>query len=109
MRTSDCSSDVCSSDLPHAVRVQAADADAADAEAAETGSDGDAWFVAEQVLEVARQDLVHARAVDDVDGIGHVRDRAFGARGGDHDARSEERRVGKECVSACRFRWSPYH
>src|SRR3546814_3203590 len=24
-------------------------------------------------------------------------------------ARSEERRVGKECVSACRSRWSPYH
>src|SRR3546814_20230555 len=23
--------------------------------------------------------------------------------------RSEERRVGKECVSPCRFRWSPYH
>src|SRR3546814_6881759 len=22
--------------------------------------------------------------------------------------RSEERRVGKECVSTCRFRWSPY-
>src|SRR3546814_18569228 len=24
-------------------------------------------------------------------------------------ARSEERRVGKECVSKCRSRWSPYH
>src|SRR3546814_16584387 len=23
--------------------------------------------------------------------------------------RSEERRVGKECVSKCRSRWSPYH
>src|SRR3546814_4101150 len=23
--------------------------------------------------------------------------------------RSEERRVGKECVSTCRTRWSPYH
>src|SRR3546814_20712559 len=23
--------------------------------------------------------------------------------------RSEERRVGQECVSTCRFRWSPYH
>src|SRR3546814_3176237 len=34
---------------------------------------------------------------------------------GDHDLgalrlnRSEERRVGKECVSTCRSRWSPYH
>src|SRR3546814_13079744 len=28
--------------------------------------------------------------------------------GGDID-RSEERRAGKECVSTCRSRWSPYH
>src|SRR3546814_15630380 len=26
-----------------------------------------------------------------------------------HFHRSEERRVGKECVSTCRSRWSPYH
>src|SRR3546814_3854986 len=26
-----------------------------------------------------------------------------------HRSRSEERRVGKECVSTCRFRWLPYH
>ena len=25
------------------------------------------------------------------------------------DARSEERRVGKECFVPCRSRWSPYH
>ena len=25
------------------------------------------------------------------------------------DYRSEERRVGKECTSWCRSRWSPYH
>src|SRR3546814_4632867 len=25
------------------------------------------------------------------------------------DRRTEERRVGKECVSTCRSRWSPYH
>src|SRR3546814_10739274 len=25
------------------------------------------------------------------------------------DDRSEERRVGKACVSTCRSRWSPYH
>src|SRR3546814_20594757 len=30
----------------------------------------------------------------------------FVAQGGDS---SEERRVGKECVSTCRSRWSPYH
>src|SRR3546814_12175846 len=27
----------------------------------------------------------------------------------DITTRSEERRVGKECVSTCRSRWSPYH
>src|SRR3546814_8954199 len=26
-----------------------------------------------------------------------------------NEQRSEERRVGKECVSTCRSRWSPYH
>src|SRR3546814_2861767 len=29
--------------------------------------------------------------------------------GGDKASRSEERRVGKECVSTGRSRWSPYH
>src|SRR3546814_20265734 len=39
----------------------------------------------------------------------------LGYRRLDHDhatpyvRRSEERRVGKECVSTCRSRWSPYH
>src|SRR3546814_20737898 len=28
---------------------------------------------------------------------------------GQVENRSEERRVGKECVSPCRSRWSPYH
>src|SRR3546814_12656763 len=32
-----------------------------------------------------------------------------GDHGIDVGLRSEERRVGKECVSTCRFRWSPYH
>ena len=26
-----------------------------------------------------------------------------------HMVRSEERRVGKECLRLCRSRWSPYH
>ena len=26
-----------------------------------------------------------------------------------HAVRSEERRVGKECIAVCRSRWSPYH
>src|SRR3546814_7805713 len=39
-------------------------------------------------------------------------ERKFGLVGGDimhGNMRSEERRVGKECVSTCRSRWSPYH
>src|SRR3546814_19415772 len=31
------------------------------------------------------------------------------SRQGRTTCRSEERRVGKECVSTCRSRWSPYH
>src|SRR3546814_15114331 len=30
-------------------------------------------------------------------------------KGGGAPKRSEERRVGKECVSTCRSRWSPYN
>src|SRR3546814_14197616 len=33
----------------------------------------------------------------------------YSITGGNHDYRSEERRVGKECVSTCRSRWAPYH
>src|SRR3546814_8148074 len=32
-----------------------------------------------------------------------------GCPAGTPRSRSEERRVGKECVSTCRSRWSPYH
>src|SRR3546814_17719023 len=34
---------------------------------------------------------------------------AIGATSEEDGFRSEERRVGKECVSTCRIRWSPYH
>src|SRR3546814_11452042 len=33
----------------------------------------------------------------------------IGSRTGPDNGRSEERRVGKECVSTCRSRWSPYN
>src|SRR3546814_4805377 len=45
----------------------------------------------------------------------HGASKAVSAHSGDGQgykgrlARSEERRVGKECVSTCRSRWSPYH
>src|SRR3546814_6384205 len=32
-----------------------------------------------------------------------------GSGAAERSSRSEERRVGKECVSTCRSRWSPYH
>src|SRR3546814_5771091 len=35
--------------------------------------------------------------------------RSFTRRTESGQRRSEERRVGKGCVSTCRFRWSPYH
>src|SRR3546814_3746826 len=35
--------------------------------------------------------------------------RLVAGRRDDKEQRSEERRVGKECVSTCRSLWSPYH
>src|SRR3546814_16806113 len=40
-------------------------------------------------------------------GWGFLNDEGKGI--GTQNVRSEERRVGKECVSTCRSRWSPYH
>src|SRR3546814_11040235 len=53
-------------------------------------------------------DFEIAAALDDM-GVGHDnawRDENAASRA---ERRSEERRVGKECVSTCRSRWSPYH
>src|SRR3546814_14459288 len=102
MRISDWSSDVCSSDLLMLEEVVGAwnlvvmDRDAL------LGAQ-----LVDQLLHRARRhDLVLPARDDDARrGAGreeaevvHVRRR-----------RSEERRVGKECVSTCRYRWSPYH
>src|SRR3546814_16292102 len=38
-----------------------------------------------------------------------MREEALTAIQTSQPSRSEERRVGKECVSTCRSRWSPYH
>src|SRR3546814_1483569 len=60
-------------------------------------------------LRVLAQALLRARGLQD---DRHHGVPAFGARGRAIDEplfRSEERRVGKECVSTCRSRWSPYH
>src|SRR3546814_5397020 len=81
MRISDWSSDVCSSDLETKTgRDRAADP-----------------FRREQPLPLGP--LPRHQRYDEAD-IGS---------GVDGKSRSEERRVGKECVSTCRSRWSPYH
>src|SRR3546814_9738163 len=56
-------------------------------------------------------DDVHQLAGDDNDATIEQRAEDSDAliqQSGDRN-RSEERRVGKECVSTCRSRWSPYH
>src|SRR3546814_1254617 len=85
MRISDWSSDVCSSDL-----------DERRGDEAEGRPEQRVPGRQRQEEGVGRAD--HA----DRQPIGGDRDRAAEA------ARSEERRVGKECVRTCRSRWSPY-
>src|SRR3546814_8550938 len=89
MRISDWSSDVCSSDL------------------AEKN-----LFLVIDVAQAAEL-VAHAPLGDHAAGhVGGLLDVVAGAGGdvlGAVDQRSEERRVGKECVSTCRSRWSPDH
>src|SRR3546814_12265470 len=100
MRISDGSSDVCSSDLGQRQRIALARAlyghpklVVLDEPNANLDAEGDA------LLNRAIADL-KARGTTVV-AIGH-RLSTFAA------VRSEERRVGKECVSTCSSRWSPY-
>src|SRR3546814_4471622 len=80
MRISDWSSDVCSSDLPQgACRLLRGKLP----QWRRTGADGPPGEC--------------------------PRERSDGRRGAGFGPRSEERRVGKECVSTCRSRWSPHH
>src|SRR3546814_3233880 len=92
MRISDWSSDVCSSDLADAGRRADGglprDATLVADRGAGGGGDG-ARFACGRSRETAR--------------------RAAAPAGYRPSRRSEERRVGKECVSTCRSRWSPYH
>src|SRR3546814_3643194 len=83
MRISDWSSDVCSSDLNYRTghRSHSDNCPAPPRFESEESSNKDTWRIAALPAGVA------ATARD----------------------RSEERRVGKECVSTCRSRWSPYH
>src|SRR3546814_11411144 len=97
MRISDWSSDVCSSDL----RGQGV----AFARA----------VLVDELHQVEQRAAARALQEEQVVGAAHRRvslaqARAPGlGRAGQGLRRSEERRVGKEWVSTCRSRWSPYH
>src|SRR3546814_1897490 len=95
MRISDWSSDVCSSDL--AVMLMAGAAGAQDEDIRffriGTGTTGGTYFPIGGII---------ANAISNPPGSPGCE------RGGSCGVRSEERRVGKECVSTCRSRWSPY-
>src|SRR3546814_6725924 len=91
MRISDWSSDVCSSDLAAQVFVDRAALARLNGGGELDGADDAGLFD-----QVANSLLTGQRF-------------GGGAAVGRKLGRSEERRVGKECVSTCRSRWSPYH
>src|SRR3546814_15886764 len=97
MRISDWSSDVCSSDL--GCVGEAADVVLAGAvlSVAQGGDDEDGGQREDDESENRLRDRVGPGldpSKDTFEALAH---------------RSEERRVGNECVSTCRSRWSPYH
>src|SRR3546814_15449242 len=104
MRISDWSSDVCSSDLLAvfpAIYIH--------------GSSSRHQFqsIHERQIHIQRDALRDGMAIKvtilDFLGIGIVVGDDLIVEIGVQHGRSEERRVGKECVSTCRSRWSPYH
>src|SRR3546814_3621079 len=97
MRISDWSSDVCSSDLERHRNTDGRDLENAEARLAR-----DARHVVDE--QVGRRPDQGAAAGEDGD-VGQRDQETLGRK----SQRSEERRVGKECVSKCRSRWSPYH
>src|SRR3546814_14547941 len=114
MRISDWSSDVCSSDLVDpldaAARLPGIEEGAVDGildGEAEVGVGADVGRVLAAQLQPDADELAGRRLFDHLAGL----DRAGEVHlvGQPRPDRSEERRVGKECVSTCRSRWSPYH
>src|SRR3546814_9228622 len=103
MRISDWSSDVCSSDLSAARAYVYAVAEACDrGETARKDAAGCILYSAEKATWMALE------AIQALGGNGYINEFPTGRLLRDAK-RSEERRVGKECVSTCRSRWSPYH
>src|SRR3546814_16901054 len=56
-----------------------------------------------------RRDGRYVREEEDEEMSGEKRHAERDQRGRSHPGRSEERRVGEECVSTCRYRWSTNH
>src|SRR3546814_13118333 len=105
MRISDWSSDVCSSDLQDGFCAPAR----LQAEQRATIEHQVEFHIASTPvgLEVALfVGVFHVPALFD---DGHIGVQEAVAHRTRKRKRSEERRVGKECVSTCRSRWSPYH
>src|SRR3546814_19879443 len=101
MRISDWSSDVCSSDLGAAAPDGAVAA--FDGELRRKTRRSDGWTVARAVSDQFFSFVVFVL-------LAHLLSPAdIGIFAMAYVFRSEERRVGKECVSTCRSRWSPSH
>src|SRR3546814_14332098 len=114
MRISDWSSDVCSSDL-HRIELGVRHRpDRIERRHAELLDRPDSMLARGERPAVTQHDgrQLRARSVRRVDQAGE-HGKFVGKRGRNiaevPQQRSEERRVGKECVSTCRSRWSPMH
>src|SRR3546814_14350594 len=102
MRISDWSSDVCSSDLTVVLQLWTVAAGTREGTLALADRFRDAGAFAsasESTLQRSQETLAGL-------GIDAAQAQRLQRLAG---ARSEARRVGKECVSTCRSRWSPYH
>src|SRR3546814_20204478 len=107
MRISDWSSDVCSSDLLARAREAEAVAQISDRISTELEKEK---LVASYEAEVAKKKkLVDAYTADRAKLVSKGSEKRAQRHTELAGARSEERRVGKECVRTCRSRWAPYH
>src|SRR3546814_18566577 len=70
--------------------------------------DGRSSTYGTDIAKVTLSPVFHVNG-DDVEALVHAIQMAMEYRQQFHNDRSAERRVGKECVSTCRSRWSPYH
>src|SRR3546814_18345580 len=102
MRISDWSSDVCSSDLVTG-RTRRLVLGRDGEQRLERRSPSATVAEAQSFMEGTKRILVFS----DAGGTGRSYHADLGAR--NPQRRSEERRVGKECVRTCRSRWSPLH